>query len=117
MGSGPEVVVSRTYTSNPHNPILTPPIRIIFVTTTMRYTLISACLIGWASASCSSVLQNQRQKPAMTKTTWQNVSQPLKDMIDICSTAGKDDPHAADWLTGTWLEEQLNGQRHLAGLI
>merc|ERR1711997_1280158 len=53
MGSGPEVVVSRTYTSNPHNPILTPPIRIIFVTTTMRSTLISACLIGWASASCS----------------------------------------------------------------
>merc|ERR1712113_710153 len=44
---------SRTYTSNPHNPILTPPIRIIFVTTTMRSTLISACLIGWASASCS----------------------------------------------------------------
>merc|ERR1712047_59346 len=29
----------------------------------------------------------------------------------------KDDPHAADWLTGTWLEEQLNGQRRLAGLI
>ena len=24
----------------------------------------------------------------------------MKDMIDICSTAGKDDPHAADWLTG-----------------
>merc|ERR1712240_194318 len=53
MGSGPEVVVSRTYTSNPHNPILTPPIRKIFVTIIMRSTLISACLIGWASASCS----------------------------------------------------------------
>ena len=38
--------MSRTYTSNSHNPILTPPIRIIFVTTTMRSTLISACLIG-----------------------------------------------------------------------
>merc|ERR1711954_35987 len=25
--------------------------------------------------------------------------------------AGQDDPHAADWLTGTWLEEQLSGQR------
>ena len=38
--------MSRTYTSNPHNPILTPPIRIIFVTIIMRSTLISACLIG-----------------------------------------------------------------------
>jgi len=30
---------------------------------------------------------------------------------------GEDDPHAADWLTSVWLEEQLSGQRHLAGLI
>ena len=35
----------------------------------------------------------------------------------LCGQGGEDDPHAADWLTGTWLEEQLNGQRHLAGLI
>ena len=94
--------MSRTYTSNPHNPILTSPIRIIFVTTTMRSTLISACLIGasflhhvfllalvesaWKSGlvlffkkplskagpppPVPSVLQNQRQKQAMTKTTW-----------------------------------------------
>ena len=46
-----------------------------------------------------------------------DVSGKMKEMIDICSTAGQDDPHAADWLTGNWLEEQLNGQRHLAGLI
>merc|ERR1712126_723750 len=214
MGSGPEVVVSRTYTSNPHNPILTPPIRIIFVT--MRSTLISACLIGWASASCSvsspepkakanddknymaecitalegqiviefraslqyllmaahfsqdtvnlpkvadlfwSHADEEREhakafinylrmrgatnndffgtspiEPIEKTYTWSGVGEALtmalkmekdvtgrmKDMIDICSTAGKDDPHAADWLTGTWLEEQLNGQRHLTGLI
>eukprot|EP00091_Calanus_sinicus_P017738 TRINITY_DN3842_c0_g1_i1.p1 TRINITY_DN3842_c0_g1~~TRINITY_DN3842_c0_g1_i1.p1 ORF type:complete len:211 (+),score=89.05 TRINITY_DN3842_c0_g1_i1:148-780(+) len=46
-----------------------------------------------------------------------DVSGKMKEMIDICSTAGQDDPHAADWLTGTWLEEQMQGQRHLAGLI
>jgi len=46
-----------------------------------------------------------------------DVTGRMKDMIDACSTSGRDDPHAADWLTGTWLEEQLSGQRHLAGLI
>jgi len=46
-----------------------------------------------------------------------DVTGRMKDMIDVCSTSGRDDPHAADWLTGTWLEEQLSGQRHLAGLI
>ena len=46
-----------------------------------------------------------------------DVSGKMKEMIDICITAGQDDPHAADWLTGTWLEEQMQGQRHLAGLI
>ena len=46
-----------------------------------------------------------------------DVSGKMKEMIDICSAAGEDDPHAADWLTGTWLEEQMQGQRHLAGLI
>merc|ERR1712098_832546 len=46
-----------------------------------------------------------------------DVSGRMKEMIDICSTYGQDDPHAADWLTGTWLEEQLQGQRSLAGLI
>merc|ERR1712121_159268 len=45
------------------------------------------------------------------------VSRSMKNMIDLCSQGGEDDPLAADWLTGTWLEEQLNGQRHLAGLI
>merc|ERR1712241_540299 len=46
-----------------------------------------------------------------------DVSAAMKNMIDICSATGQDDPHAADWLTGTWLEEQLQGQRSLAGLI
>ena len=46
-----------------------------------------------------------------------DVTGRMKDMIDACSTSGRDDPHAADWLTGTWLEEQLQGQRNLAGLI
>ena len=32
-----------------------------------------------------------------------DVTGRMKDMIDICSTAGKDDPHAADWLTGKFL--------------
>ena len=43
-----------------------------------------------------------------------NVTKPPTDFY---YQGGEDDPHAADWLTGTWLEEQLNGQRHLAGLI
>ena len=29
-----------------------------------------------------------------------DVTGRMKDMIDVCSTAGKEDPHAADWLTG-----------------
>merc|ERR1712198_517758 len=70
-------------------------------------------------------------KPILGKNTWDSVSEALRDalkmekavsgsmkqMIDLCSQGGEDDPHAADWLTSTWLEEQLNGQRHLAGLI
>merc|ERR1711936_1500260 len=46
-----------------------------------------------------------------------DVSARMKEMIDVCSTAGAEDYHAADWLTGTWLEEQMQGQRMLAGLI
>ena len=30
-----------------------------------------------------------------------DVTGRMKDMIDTCSTAGSDDPHAADWLTGS----------------
>merc|ERR1712211_140248 len=69
-------------------------------------------------------------KPILGKSQWGSVAEALRDalkmekavsgmkqMIDLCSQGGEDDPHAADWLTGTWLEEQLNGQRHLAGLI
>ena len=46
-----------------------------------------------------------------------DVSAKMKEMIDICSLEGGEDYHAADWLTGTWLEEQLTGQRKLAGMI
>ena len=30
-----------------------------------------------------------------------DVSGKMKEMINICSTVGQDDPHAADWLSGT----------------
>merc|ERR1712168_1493818 len=70
-------------------------------------------------------------QPILKKYSWTSVNEALTDvlkmekrvtasmktMIDLCSQGGEDDPHAADWLTSTWLEEQLNGQRHLAGLI
>lgn len=46
-----------------------------------------------------------------------DVSTRMKQMIDICSSSGSEDYHAADWLTGTWLEEQMQGQRMLAGHI
>ena len=36
-----------------------------------------------------------------------DVTGRMKDMIDICSTAGKDDPHAADWLTGGVLLQHI----------
>ena len=42
------------------------------------------------------------------------VSGAIKKLIDVCNDG---DPYSADWLTGKWLEEQLEGQRHLAGLI
>merc|ERR1711890_178043 len=43
---------------------------------------------------------------------------PLKPLRNTSHwEGGRDDPAAADWLTGTWMEEQHQGQRHLAGLI
>merc|ERR1711860_213672 len=79
----------------------------------------------------NNFFQGNPIKPILGKNTWDSVAEALRDaltmekavsksmknMIDLCSQGGEDDPHAADWLTGTWLEEQLNGQRHLAGLI
>merc|ERR1711970_143944 len=70
-------------------------------------------------------------KPIYRTYTWSGVDEALrmalkmekdvtgkmKEMIDVCSKTGQDDPHAGDWLTGTWLEEQLQGHRNLAGLI
>ena len=43
------------------------------------------------------------------------VSKSVKDIIDVCEPKG--DLYSADWLTGNWLEEQLGGQRKLAGMI
>ena len=45
------------------------------------------------------------------------VSKAMKTLIDTCDNDQTSDYHAADWLTGTWLEEQLTGQRKLAGMI
>jgi ferritin heavy chain len=45
------------------------------------------------------------------------VSKSIKKLIDVCDSDTSSDYHAADWLTGTWLEEQLGGQRKLAGMI
>merc|ERR1712080_546125 len=46
-----------------------------------------------------------------------DVTARMMSMIDECSKVDSNDYYAADWVTGTWLEEQLTGQRHLAGLI
>jgi ferritin len=42
------------------------------------------------------------------------VSKNINALIGVCENG---DYFSADWLTGVWLEEQLGGQRHLAGLI
>jgi len=42
-----------------------------------------------------------------------SVTRSIKKLVDICEK----DFHAADWLTGTWLDEQFLGQRHLAEMI
>lgn len=69
--------------------------------------------------------------PILGKNTWADgeealrdalemekiVSGSIKKLIDVCDNDAKQDYHAADWLTGTFLEEQFQGQRHLAGLI
>jgi len=73
-------------------------------------------------------LGQQPLKPTLEKFTWKNglealtdalsmekmVSASIKSKIDIC---GSEDPQAADWLTGTWLQPQLEEQRELAGKI
>ena len=43
------------------------------------------------------------------------VTESIKRIIDYCGDA--DDHHMADWLTGEFMEEQLTGQRNLAGMI
>ena len=46
-----------------------------------------------------------------------DVTARMKEMIDVCSAEAQEDHHVGDWLSGDWLEEQLQGQRQLAGLI
>ena len=43
------------------------------------------------------------------------VSRAIKGLIEKCEDGG--DFLSADYLTGTWLQEQLEGQRELAGMI
>ena len=43
------------------------------------------------------------------------VSKSIRDIIKLCEE--NNDFYSADWMTGAIMEEQLNGQRHLAGLI
>merc|ERR1712117_879268 len=53
----------------------------------------------------------------MALTMEKNVTARMKEMIDICSMEANEDHHAGDWLAGDWMEEQVQGQRQLAGLI
>ena len=48
-------------------------------------------------------------------TMEKQVSIAIKGLITLCE--GVEDFYSADYLTGTWLEEQLHGQRELAGMI
>lgn len=43
------------------------------------------------------------------------VSKSIHELVNVCDQ--NEDHYSADWLTGEILEEQLSGQRHLAGLI
>ncbi|XP_017846429.1 ferritin subunit isoform X2 [Drosophila busckii] len=47
------------------------------------------------------------------------VTKSIRDLIKTCEGTGKDDNdyHLVDYLTGVYLEEQLHGQRELAGQI
>ena len=54
-----------------------------------------------------------RDALAMEKT----VSTSVRGMIDSCDGDAGSDYHAADWLVTATLDEQLAGQRKLAGLI
>ena len=69
--------------------------------------------------------------PILGKSTWLDAEEALRDalameklvtgsikrLVDACDNEAVQDYHAADWLTGTWLDEQLAGQRMLAGMI
>jgi len=79
----------------------------------------------------SDFLENGKIEPILGKYIWsdgtealrdalkmeKHVSGNIKNMIDSCDGVGGNDYYSADWLTGTWLDEQLSGQRQLAGHI
>ena len=55
----------------------------------------------------------------MEKAVTKSVKNIITTCEDVKTMNGEIavDYYSADWLTGGWLEEQLAGQRHLAGLI
>lgn len=79
----------------------------------------------------SGIVGDEVLKPVLKKYEWTNMEEALRDalkmekyvtgavkgLIDTCDNDNTQDYHSADWLTGTWLEEQLQGQRHLSGMI
>merc|ERR1712172_481858 len=69
MGSGPEVVVSRTYTSNPSILSLSKGI--------------SACLIGLATASCSVSSPEEKAKASDDKNFQAECVAALEEQIAI----------------------------------
>ncbi len=46
-----------------------------------------------------------------------SVTASIKALVEACDSDELSDFHAADWLSGDWLEEQLQGQRQLAGMV
>merc|ERR1712156_569910 len=67
--------------------------------------------------------------PILGKSSWADGTEALRDALTmekqvsiaikglITRCEGVEDFYSADYLTGTWLEEQLHGQRELSGMI
>merc|ERR1711890_178208 len=81
-------------------------------------------------ATDSIFLDENPLKPIRNTSHWEGVGEALemalemekevtgrmKEMIDICSEAGRDDPAAADWLTGTGWRSSIKDRDILRGL-